>query len=154
MNSDAKPACDLLIRAMTPGDLTEVLAIDREASSLPWSPDTFESELKSSLSRYLVAAADGAVVGYVGFWMVAGEAQIQNVAVRRDWRGRGAASRLLAAMMDMARSLGALSATLEVRSRNESAIRLYGKNGFVVKGVRRRYYDDDGDDALVMGADL
>jgi ribosomal-protein-alanine N-acetyltransferase len=106
------------------------------------------------MSRNLVAVLNGTIVGYIGFWIVAGEVQIQNVIVDKDCRGRGIASRLLNFMIEIARSQGVLNVTLEVRSRNKSAISLYVKNGFVVKGVRRKYYDNDGDDALIMWADL
>jgi ribosomal-protein-alanine N-acetyltransferase len=153
MDSEKK-AADIVIRAMKPDDLPEVTIIDREASPLPWSGDIFANELNSSLARNLVAESEGRIIGYLCFWIVAGEVQIQNIAVRRDWRGCGVASRLLAGLREIAGGEQADTATLEVRSRNESAIRLYVKNGFVVKGIRRKYYDDDGDDALIMGADL
>jgi [ribosomal protein S18]-alanine N-acetyltransferase len=154
MESDQIPASDLVIRVMTQNDLEMVSAIDREASPIPWSRDTFINELNAAMSRNLVAVSNGTIVGYIGFWIVAEEIQIQNVIVDKDYRRRGIASRLLNSMIEIARSQGVLNVTLEVRSRNKSAISLYVKNGFVVKGVRRKYYDNDGDDALIMWADL
>jgi len=154
MDSDKAPAADLTIRVMTQNDLENVSAIEREASPIPWSKDTFISELNAAMSRNLVAVLNGTIVGYIGFWIVADEVQIQNVIVDKEYRGRGIASRLLNSMVEIARSKGMLNATLEVRSANKSAISLYVKNGFVVKGVRRKYYDNDGDDALIMWTDL
>jgi [ribosomal protein S18]-alanine N-acetyltransferase len=138
---------------MTADDLPVVAAIEWEASLHPWSPNVIKGELQMPLARNLVAVSGEKVIGYLGFWLVAGEAQIQNIFVQRDFRGRGVASGLLAALRDISVSEGATAATLEVRSQNEGAIALYGKNGFVVQGVRRKYYDD-GDDALLMGRDL
>jgi [ribosomal protein S18]-alanine N-acetyltransferase len=154
MDSDQTPASDLVIRVMTQNDLEIVSALDRKLSPIPWSRDTFISELNATISRNLVAVLNGTIVGYISFWVVAEEVQIQNVIVEKDYRGRGIASRLLNSMMEIARSQGVLNATLEVRSGNKSAISLYLKNGFVVKGVRRKYYDNDGDDALIMWAEL
>ena len=154
MDSDQTPGSDLVIRVMTQNDLEIVSAIDREASPIPWSRDTFINELNAAISRNLVAVLGGTIVGYIGFWIVAEEAQIQNVIVDKDYWGRGIASRLLNSMLEIARSQGVLNATLEVRSGNKRAISLYVKNGFVVKGIRRKYYDDDGDDALIMWAAL
>ncbi len=153
MDRNPPSSPEFSIRAMTADDLPAVAAIEREASFHPWSPDIIKGELQMPLARNLVAVSGEKVIGYLGFWLVAGEAQIQNIFVQRDFRDRGVASGLLAALRDISVSEGATAATLEVRSQNEGAIALYVKNGFVVQGVRRKYYDD-GDDALLMGRDL
>ena len=153
MDRNPPSAAEFAIRNMTTDDLPAVAAIEQEASPHPWSQNILKGELQMPLARNLVAVSGEEVVGYLGFWLVAGEAQIQNIFVRRDFRGRGLASRLLDALREISVSEGATTAALEVRSGNEGAIALYAKNGFVVKGVRRKYYDD-GDDALLMDRDL
>ena len=90
------------------------------------------------------------VVGYAGLWLMVDEAHITTVAVRRVFRGRGLGKVLMLAMLDLARNMGARSATLEVRQSNAIAIRMYAELGFRKKGVRRRYYTDNGEDALIM----
>jgi len=153
MDRNLPSGFEFAIRVMTADDLLAVAAIEREASPHPWPPNILKCELQMPLARNLVAESGEEIVGYLGFWLVAGEAQIQNIVVRGDCRGRGVASGLLDALREISVREGAATATLEVRSGNEGAIALYAKNGFVVKGVRRKYYDD-GDDALLMGGDL
>ena len=90
------------------------------------------------------------VVGYAGLWLMVDEAHITTVAVRRDFRGRGLGKVLMLAMMDLARDLGARMVTLEVRKSNAIAIKMYEELGFRQKGMRPRYYTDNGEDALIM----
>ena len=90
------------------------------------------------------------VVGYAGLWLMVDEAHITTVAVRRAFRGRGLGKVLMLAMMDLARDLGARMVTLEVRKSNAIAIKMYEELGFRQKGMRRRYYTDNGEDALIM----
>ena len=90
------------------------------------------------------------VVGYAGLWLMVDEAHITTVAVRRAFRGRGLGKVLMLAMMGLARDLGARMVTLEVRKSNAIAIKMYEELGFRQKGVRPRYYTDNGEDALIM----
>lgn len=94
------------------------------------------------------------VVGYAGFWYVVDEAHISTIAVHPDWRGQGAGEQLLVGLLERALDLKAVKATLEVRVTNERAQNLYRKYGFEAVGRRRRYYRDNGEDALLMTADL
>ncbi len=149
---------NLVIGTMTFADIEPVLQIDRESFPTPWSPALFEQELRCAFSRNLVAkridGRDAELAGYICTWFVAGEMHVQTLAVRKALRKRGIASRLVAEAMRAARTERISAATLEVRRSNRAAFRLYEKFGFVVKGIRPRYYHDTGDDALIMWADL
>jgi ribosomal-protein-alanine N-acetyltransferase len=94
------------------------------------------------------------VVGYGGFWFIIDEAHISTIAVHPDWRGQGVGENLLVSMLEQALDLGALTATLEVRVSNAPAQALYQKYDFEQTGRRKRYYRDNGEDALMMTAEL
>ena len=94
--------------------------------------------------------ADSTIVGYGGFWLMVDEAHISTIASHRDWRGRGIGELLLTSMLDRAAEIGANRMTLEVRVTNLSAQSLYRKYGFEVAGTRKKYYSDNGEDALIM----
>jgi ribosomal-protein-alanine N-acetyltransferase len=97
---------------------------------------------------------DRPVVGYSGFWYILDEAHVSTIAVHPDWRGRSVGEHLFVNMLEEALDLGAVTATLEVRVTNERAQNLYRKYFFEVVGRRRRYYRDNGEDALLMTAEL
>ena len=94
------------------------------------------------------------VVGYGGFWFIVDEAHISTIAVHPDWRGQGVGEILFVNMLEQALDLGALTATLEVRVTNAAAQALYRKYEFEQTGRRKRYYRDNGEDALLMTAEL
>lgn len=148
------------ITYMTTDDIEEVLSIERASFPAPWSKGMFLHEICSPLSRNLVAKMQQQskggkeVAGYLNFWIVAGEVHLHNIAVRKTLRRTGIASRLMAEMINLSHAEGAARATLEVRRSNEGARNLYEKFGFVVKGIRPRYYFDPQEDALVMWACL
>jgi len=142
-----KPA----IRRMRPEDLDEVMAIEEASFPTPWSRAAYRRELgDNAYAHYLVACIGEAIVGYGGMWVVLDEAHITTLAVAPAMRGRGLGSRVLGALIELAAGLGATRATLEVRRSNLVAQRLYVRHGFVVRGVRRKYYTDTGEDALIM----
>jgi len=144
------------IDRMTEKDLEGVLQIERASFPTAWSERMFRNELRSSLSRNLVAkrSADGSIAGYINFWVFAGEVHLNNVAVHPDLRDRGIGSQLLAQMVEMARRERAFWLTLEVRPSNLAAIALYEKFGFKVRGVRPRYYTDTLEDAFIMWSEV
>jgi ribosomal-protein-alanine N-acetyltransferase len=94
------------------------------------------------------------IAGYVIYWVIAGEVQIHKIAVREDLRNSGIATKLIAEMLRLSREEGVLLCRLEVGQLNESARKLYEKFGFVVTEVRKKYYQESGDDALIMRLDL
>jgi ribosomal-protein-alanine N-acetyltransferase len=105
---------------------------------------------QNRLARYLVALDGDAVVGYAGTWLVINEAHVTNVAVRGDRRREGIGRFLMEALMDMAREEGMESMTLEVRVSNEAARELYQQLGFVSAGIRKNYYSETKEDALIL----
>jgi [ribosomal protein S18]-alanine N-acetyltransferase len=149
---------NLLIGEYAEGDIDQIVAIERDSFPTPWSANIFRSETASAISRVLVAKFDrdaGAwVAGYLVYWQVVDETQLHNIAVRRDMRRQGIASRLLGEAVRCSRVKGAKWLTLEVRRSNLIAQRFYEKFGFSVRGIRRGYYTDTSEDALIMWADL
>jgi len=140
------------------GDIDQILAIERDSFPTPWSASIFRSEIVSPISLLLVARVGrqrrGLVAGYLVYWQVADEIHLHNIAVRRDMRRQGIASRLLGEAVSCSRLKKAQWLTLEVRLSNYAAQRFYEKFGFSVRGVRPGYYTDTGEDALIMWADL
>jgi ribosomal-protein-alanine N-acetyltransferase len=144
----------LVTSAMVAADVEEVLAIERSVFSAPWTENMLRQELLLSLARNLTARIGELIVGYLNFWVIAGEINLHRIAVRKDQQRKGVAAALLRAMIGLAHQEGARYATLEVRSANEPARRLYERFGFEVRGIRPLYYDDTKEDALIMWADL
>lgn len=142
---------DIDIRDMREHDLDAVADLERAAHARPWSRGVFEQELTRSDDRSYVVAVDGEeIIGYGGIQFLGDDAHITNVVVRPDRRRRGIAARIVADLLGVARRAGATAATLEVRGSNAAALALYRRLGFAPVGVRRRYYDDPPEDALVM----
>jgi len=136
-------------------DIDQVCEIENLSFSMPWSRESFESELvKNSLARYIVAKVDGRVAAYGGMWIVLDEAHITNIAVHPDYRGQKIGERLVLEMFRAAKESKAARITLEVRTSNEAARKLYNKLGFHDYGIRKGYYEDTGEDAAIMWKEL
>lgn len=148
-----------LLRRMVAGDLPEVMAVENRAFRNPWSEDLFRRELTHDWSTILLALEprpDGgrALLGFVIFWVVHDEIHVLNVAVDPPARRRGVARALLEETIERGRAKGLALATLEVRKSNLGAIALYDGLGFRQVGVRKGYYVDENEDAIVMVLDL
>lgn len=142
-------------RRMTVRDLDEVLRIERASFSAPWSRNAFAGELMDNhFAEYLVMFCGEQMIGYGGMWVIVDEAHVTNIAVYPEFRGKQNGERLLRMMMAEAAARGAVRMTLEVRVSNEVAKRLYRKLGFADAGLRKGYYTDNREDALIMWADL
>jgi ribosomal-protein-alanine N-acetyltransferase len=139
----------LEIRALAYGDLPAVIEIERRAFPTPWSLAMFVLELSKPTGICLAATRDGKLAGYVVCSRYDRDWHIMNVAVDPDRRREGIASALLAELYRRAEPGGARF-TLEVRRTNQAAIALYTRDGFRAAGTRRRYYQDNGEDALIM----
>jgi [ribosomal protein S18]-alanine N-acetyltransferase len=130
--------------------VSEVVRIEQACFPSHWPESAFHNELANRCARYLVAKSDGRCIGFAGMWVIMDEAHITTLGVLPEFRRNKIGERLLVGLLEIARSLGARRATLEVRTSNEAAIRLYEKYGFVTAALRRKYYPDTGEDALVM----
>ena len=168
------------IRPMTADDITQVADIERESFPSMWPQTAYRRELSNQLARYLViteerdtpedprstgglwgtlrriVGADGPydahdyLLGFIGLWLMVGEAHIVTVAVRERYRRMGIGERLLLSALDLAIDAEQDVATLEVRASNDSAQLLYDKYGFARLGLRKRYYTDNSEDAVIM----
>ncbi len=149
-----KAAEKFTIRRMADTDVEGVAQVEADAFTAPWPPALFAEELKNPLTHYIVLEAGKKICGYAGFWLVAGEAQVTNIALLKKHQGKGWGSSLVEALIKMAEGCGADSMVLEVRKSNLAAQNLYEKLGLAVVGERKGYYMDDGEDALLMGRQL
>ena len=141
----------LTTSTMTIADLDAVLGIENQAFATPWSRASFLYELtENTRALYLVAREGVQVVGYVGMWVIFEEGHITNLAVDPGFRRLGVATLLLDELAAAAKERGVSRLTLEVRRSNHAAQLLYTKHGFVTTGIRRRYYRDNNEDALIM----
>jgi ribosomal-protein-alanine N-acetyltransferase len=144
------------IDALTsPEQIDDVLAVEEASFSHPWTREMYLSELENRGVSFCFFAREesGRVVGFCSFWRVLDELHINNLAVLPDVRREGIASALLARVLQEGVSLGARRATLEVRRSNEPARLLYERFGFSIAGVRRAYYSDPIEDALILWRD-
>ena len=128
-----------------------VLEVDKLCFSIPWSKESFIDEVvKNKFARYVIAIFKDKVIGYAGMWLIAGEGQITNIATHPDYRGLGVASSMLESLLSICKEENILNITLEVRSSNYKALSLYNKYGFVQEGLRKGYYADNNEDAIIM----
>ena len=148
----APPAAAIEVRRLTYADLPQVVAIERRAFSTPWSLAMFVLELSKPSGVCLAAEVDGELAGYLVCSRYDLVWHIMNVSVDPDRRRRGIATAMLHALFERVDGVGGDESqfTLEVRRSNEGAYRLYEGLGFKGAGIRRRYYADNGEDAIVM----
>lgn len=137
-------------------DIEAVTAIERAAFEQGWPHTAFEQELRSNrAARYVVCEAGDAaeaprIVGFAGLWLQFDQAHVVTVAVLPEERRNGYGRLLVHALLLLAGALGMTDATLEVRASNTAARGLYRRYGFHEVGTRRRYYADNGEDAIIM----
>ncbi|HZP80022.1 MAG TPA: ribosomal protein S18-alanine N-acetyltransferase [Chthonomonadaceae bacterium] len=141
------------IEPMRRTDLDAVHRIDKRCFPTPWLPSAYLTELSNRSACYLVARFGLEIVGFGGQWVISDEAHITTLAVDPMHRGRKIGERLLLALMEEAIYQGASHATLEVRESNRAAQSLYRKYGFRNAALRKNYYTDNGENAIVMWAD-
>lgn len=146
---------DVKIRRMTWLDVEEVTQVEEASFSIPWTKEAFMNEmLRNEQAIYFVAVHGKRVVGFVGVWQIVDEGHITNIAVLPEFRGQGIGNQLLAELVAFAKSKGLVGLTLEVRVSNVGAQKLYEQFGFMQAGRRRRYYQDNNEDAYIYWAKL
>ena len=136
---------------MNEGHVAQVAALEKRCFSDPWSENSVASELENPLSLWLIAEEDGAVCGYVGSQTVLDETDMMNIAVRPDCRRKGIAAALIAELVSRLKARGSRILRLEVRESNLPAIALYKAMGFTQLGLRKNYYRNPKENALILG---
>ena len=129
--------------------IADVLKVERECFTSPWSEKMFKEEIAGKFSHYYVVEENGRAVAYMGMWSLSGEGHITNVAVAKDYRRKGYAKALISHFIKIAQDENLEFMTLEVRASNEAAISLYKSFGFRDVGVRKNYYDNKEDAYLL-----
>ena len=139
------------VRRMTIEDVPQVHAIELSTFPMPWSEQSFIDEMtKNVCARYMVAEENGLILAFAGAWLIFDEGHITNIAVAEEHRGRGIGRAVTEALKQYAANMGVQYMTLEVRRSNLVAQSMYKKLGFIELGYRKRYYEDNGEDALLM----
>lgn len=141
---------EIIFRPMTYADLDFVESLEAESFHDAWNKGMLDNELSNALSTYIIMEADNEMVGYAGFWNIAGEAQVTRVAVSKSKHGLGYGNLLSQALVDKAWEIGAEAVTLEVRETNMVAQKAYEKCGFASSGIRPGYYEDTHEGAVIM----
>ena len=142
---------ELTMTLLNAENVDAVYEIEKSSFAIPWSHEAFVREAtENQCARYTVLLEDGVPVAYAGVWFVLDEGHITNVAVAERCRGKGYGEMTLKALIQLAADSGMSFMTLEVRRSNAVAQNLYHKLGFVDVGYRKRYYEDNHEDALIM----
>ena len=139
-------------KLMDTSHINGVYELSKACFSVPWSLDSISYEIENPLAKYVIAQdlSTNEVVGFAGVWIVAGEGDITNIAVHPSYRKQGIASQLLSKLLKICKDTNCNDITLEVRVSNTPAQNLYTKFGFVNEGIRKKYYSDNGEDAIIM----
>lgn len=148
--STALPA-EVLLRRMSPDDVDRVEALETENFSIPWKASTFISLLeRDPVEAWVVVEGHDEILGYAVLWCIQEDGEIANIAIRKDRRGKGLGSALLARLLEVAQERGVCHVFLEVRPSNTAAGALYEAHGFEEIAVRSGYYDQPKEDARVL----
>lgn len=143
----------IMIERMQVDDVARVAELDALCFPTPWSVSAYITEVHNHSGYYIVARMNDTIVGYAGAWLIMDEAHITTIGVAPQYRGHKIGERLLVSIITEAMQRGVRRATLEVRKNNVVAQSLYRKYGFHMVAVRRGYYTDSNEDALVMWTD-
>ena len=141
----------MMIIPMNKDHVAQVAALEKLCFGDPWSEGSIASELDNPLSLWLVAEQDGAVCGYVGSQTVLDETDMMNIAVHPDCRRQGIAAALIEELVSRLKERGSHILRLEVRESNTPAIALYNSMGFTQLGIRKNYYRNPKENALILG---
>ena len=140
----------MIITKMIDSHVSQIAELEKLCFSDPWSEKSIASELNNRLSLWYVAIEDGSVIGYVGSQTVLGETDMMNIAIHPEHRNRGIATALISKLIQGLTEQGSHSLMLEVRASNEPAKMLYDKMGFEIVGIRKNYYRNPRENALIL----
>ena len=141
---------DVEIYPLEESYIDDIVNISIMSFPIAWTREAFQNELSNKFARYVVAIKDDVIIGYGGMWVILDEAHVTNIAVHPEYRGIGVGALIVEALLDVCKFEKAASITLEVRSSNETAQSLYRKYGFEEEGIRKNYYEDNREDAIIM----
>lgn len=141
---------DVEIYTFNESHVDEITTINNLCFPVAWTKDSMKKELENKFAKYVVSKKDNIVIGYGGFWIILDEAHITNIAVHPEYRGIGAGKEMLSSLINLSKELNLCAMTLEVRKSNIIAQNLYKKFGFLEEGVRKKYYADNNEDAIIM----
>lgn len=146
---------NVIVRDAVPSDADNIAKIEELCFPIPWSKESILHDIEeNNLATVLVAECDGAFAGYADIWVIAGEGQLNNIAVMPEMRGRHVGLAVMQELIARLEEAHAYEMSLEVREGNSPAINLYDRLGFEVIGKREGYYLDNGDNALIMKLDI
>lgn len=141
---------NLILKEMDFSDLEGVYEVSSLSLKETWSLNSIEKELNNKLATYIVCLEDSKVLGFAGSWLIASEGQITNVAVHPNSRGKGIGKYLMEKLIFVLKNKGCTDITLEVRKSNIIAQNLYKSLGFKEEGIRKNFYEDNKEDAIIM----
>lgn len=141
---------NLTVHTLEKDDIDSIIEIENLCFPTPWTKESMEGELRNKFAKYVVIKNNNLVVGYGGLWLIIDEGHITNIAVHPEFRGMGIGNKILEELIKLCEKRNIPSMTLEVRISNTIAQNLYKKFGFKEAGVRKKYYGDNDEDALIM----
>ena len=142
---------DFEVFDLTLKHIDDIVEIEKLSFKTPWTKEAFISELtRNKCAKYRAVFSNEKVVGYGGMWIMIDEAHVTNIAIHPEFRGIGLGNLIMEDLLNVARNNGARSMTLEVRTGNLTALNLYKKFGFLEVARRKGYYQDTGEDAIIM----
>ena len=141
---------ELQIKPLTEEYVDQVCVLEEEAFSMPWHRESFLEMILNKDACYLVGLMEEEVVASCGLRNIVGDGEITNVVTKTSARGRGIGKQMLLKLLEEGTAMGVEAFTLEVRKSNDAAIHLYEKLGFVTEGIRKNFYEDPTEDALIM----
>lgn len=135
-------------------DAKELAKLDEQCFCVPWSENSFLNDANNPIAEYVIARIDDKIVGYAGFWQVLDEAQITNIAVLKEFRRQKIAQKMLVYLIEKAKAKKLKILSLEVRESNIAAINLYSGLNFKKVGIRKNYYKNPTENAILMDLEI
>lgn len=150
-----KPDCIIKYKLADENHVDQMYEIEEAVFPIPWSYESlYQDVCQHEIAVYVVGICGEEVVSYAGLWYVHEESHITNIAVKENYRRRGIGKEMMRVLFKIAKDLGVKTMTLEVRASNEAAVSMYENTGFYKAGLRKKYYTDNNEDAIIMNKNL